>query len=121
MPAYDRLALMGKEGGCEAVLTGAGGDEWLTVSPFYAADLMRRLDLRGLWYLYRDHSRSHNVSHLIYVRNILWRFGARPVLTSSIKRHLDRVAPSMLERARLAKLDRTAAAWLVPTPHSARR
>lgn len=116
MPAYDRLALMGKEGGCQVVLTGAGGDEWLTVSPFYAADLMRRLDLRGLFHLYGDHSRSHNVSHRMYLRNILWRFGARPVFASSVKRQLDWMAPSMLERARLGKFARSASAWLAPDP-----
>ena len=48
MPAYDRLAAAGRERGCVSILTGGGGDEWLIVSPYYAADLIRGLDLAGL-------------------------------------------------------------------------
>ena len=61
-PAYDRLADRGRDRGCTSILTGGGGDEWLIVSPFYAADLIRSLDVRGLIRLYNDHRRSHNVS-----------------------------------------------------------
>jgi hypothetical protein len=41
-PAYAALARAARDRGCDVVLTGRGGDEWLTVSPYYAADLARR-------------------------------------------------------------------------------
>src|SRR4030095_13739149 len=41
LPAYYQLALEGKKRGCQAILTGGGGDEWLGLSPLLAADLLR--------------------------------------------------------------------------------
>src|SRR6185369_14909205 len=41
-PAYHFLALAAKRQGYTTILTGGGGDEWLTVSPYYSADLLRR-------------------------------------------------------------------------------
>ena len=83
MPAYDRLAAAGRERGCVSILTGGGGDEWLIVSPYYAADLIRRLDLVGLARMYNDHRRSHNVSTLPYLRHVVWRYGLRPLAVDS--------------------------------------
>ena len=45
---YEPLARRGAERGCSVILTGMGGDEWLTVSPYLAADLMKALDVRAL-------------------------------------------------------------------------
>ncbi len=113
-PAYDRLARAGKDQGRDVILTGTGGDEWLTVSPFYAADLLRRGDLRGLGQLYLGHSRSHNLSRARYLRNILWRFGARPIIATTAKRGVDRSGTRLIERSRLKRLQRTAGSWLAP-------
>jgi asparagine synthetase B (glutamine-hydrolysing) len=115
-PAYDRLALEGKALGCEVILTGTGGDEWLTVSPYYAADLMRRLDVNGLARLFTDHVRSFDVSPLLYLKNVLWRFGARPVLAAAVRRGLDRGAPHVLTAIRVRRLHNSTAAWLAPDP-----
>jgi asparagine synthetase B (glutamine-hydrolysing) len=35
-PAYRHLSARANRHGCRVILTGGGGDEWLTVSPFYA-------------------------------------------------------------------------------------
>ena len=41
-PAYAHLSSLAIQHGCDAILTGRGGDEWLVLSPAYAADLLRR-------------------------------------------------------------------------------
>ena len=58
-PAYHRLGLEGKQRGCKVILTGGGGDEWLGVSPFLAADLMRSLDVVGLYRLWSTMQSSY--------------------------------------------------------------
>jgi len=116
MPAYDRLALSGRERGCEVILTGAGGDEWLGVTPFYAADLLRWGSIRGLRRLYAEQRRSYPVTRLAYGRNVVWRYGARPVLGSVVKTWLDRAAPSLIERERLRRLSQSTPSWVAPDP-----
>jgi len=116
MPAYDRLALSGREQGCEVILTGAGGDEWLGVTPFYAADLLRWGSIRGLRRLYAEQRRSYPVTRLAYGRNVVWRYGARPVLGSVVKNWLDRAAPSLIERERLRRLAHSTPTWIAPDP-----
>ena len=116
MPAYDGLALSGRERGCEVILTGAGGDEWLGVTPFYAADLLRWGSIRGLRRLYAEQRRSYPVTRLAYGRNVVWRYGARPVLGSVVKTWLDRAAPSLIERERLRRLAHSTPTWIAPDP-----
>ena len=116
MPAYDGLALSGRERGCEVILTGAGGDEWLGVTPFYAADLLRWGSIRGLRRLYAEQRRSYPVTRLAYARNVVWRYGARPVLGSAVKTWLDRAAPSLIERVRLRRLAHSTPTWIAPDP-----
>jgi asparagine synthetase B (glutamine-hydrolysing) len=116
VPAYDTLALSGRERGCEVILTGAGGDEWLGVTPYYAADLLRWGSVRGLRRLYVEQSRSYPVSRVAYARNVIWRYGARPVLGSFTKKLLDRVAPSLIEAARFRRLAHSTPEWIAPDP-----
>ncbi len=116
MPAYDRLAMRGRARGCMSILTGGGGDEWLIVSPYYAADLVRTLDLVGLARLYNDHRRSHNVKTLPYLRHISWRYGLRPVLIDRTTMTLRRRAPSVLNKLTLRRLEDKIPAWLAPDP-----
>jgi hypothetical protein len=115
MPAYVQLAREGRARGCTVILTGGGGDEWLSVSPYYAADLMRRLDVRGLYKLFHEHRRSHRVSSLLYLRNILWRFGARELLVAGTKRALAR-SPSLLRTVQIRRFRSTTPEWLAPDP-----
>ena len=53
-PAYATLAARGRARGCRVILTGNGGDEWLAVSPFLAADLIKSLDVVGFITIRRD-------------------------------------------------------------------
>jgi hypothetical protein len=116
LPAYETLARRGKDAGCAAILTGSGGDEWLTVSPYYAADLIRGLDVRGLARLYSDHRRSHNVSTFLYLKNILWRFGIRQLLLESATGALGRLSPATLDRVMLGRVAKRMPPWLAPDP-----
>ena len=43
LPAYGYLGHMGRREGRQVILTGSGGDEWMEVSPFLAADSLRTL------------------------------------------------------------------------------
>lgn len=116
LPAYEHLADVAAARGAKVVLTGSGGDEWLTVSPMYAADLIRRLDVAGLVRLTRSHARSYDVSPLPLALNMLWRFGGRPLLHDLARRAITATAPQVLQRRRI-RLARAALAscpWLAP-------
>jgi asparagine synthetase B (glutamine-hydrolysing) len=113
MPAYDRLALEGRARGCSVILTGNGGDEWLSVSPYYAADLIRAIDVRRLHSLFNAHRRSHRVSSHLYLRNVLWRFGARPLLLDNVKRALAR-SPWLARELLEVRYRRALPDWLAP-------
>lgn len=84
MPAYTELARRGKHRGVDVITSGAGGDEWLAVSPYLAADMMRRADVRGLAQLLRGWKRSYRMSAPSVARCLLWRFGARPLMAAAV-------------------------------------
>jgi asparagine synthetase B (glutamine-hydrolysing) len=113
-PAYDRLANEGKQRGCRAIMTGEGGDEWLGVSPYYAADLLRTGSIGGLFRLYRTHLRSYPVSTWAFTRNVMWQFGLRPVLARSAKRVVRRAAPQVELNRRLGRTAAGLPSWLAP-------
>lgn len=111
-PAYTELALRGKRRGVQVIMTGAGGDEWLTVSPYLAADLIRRGDLAGLAQFMRAWQRSYRLSPWRVLRGNLWTFGIRPLAGAG----LDRIAPRAWHRNRLARLRATTRPWVAPDP-----
>jgi asparagine synthetase B (glutamine-hydrolysing) len=100
LPAYRALAMEGKRRGCRVILTGAGGDEWLTITPFLAADLLRAFDLSSLYQLWRSLRRSYRRSGSALLRSLLWRFGVRPMLVPPIRRFVSEVAPGALKLRR---------------------
>jgi asparagine synthase (glutamine-hydrolysing) len=109
-PGYDRLALEGKSQGCEVVITGSGGDEWVAVSPYYAADLIRTLDLVGLYRLLGTYRRSYPVSVGRNAWNVLWVFGGRPVA----KMAAQRVVPGALRKRKRRHVVASIPSWLAP-------
>jgi asparagine synthetase B (glutamine-hydrolysing) len=119
-PAYFALGGEGKRRGCQVLLTGGGGDEWLGVSPLLAADLIRTLDVQGLYRLWGTMRRSYQAPHLTLLRNVLWRFGARPLLSSVTGRALRRLAPGTLEARRFRRISAARPAWIAPDPTLAR-
>ena len=110
-PAYFELARRGHREGARTILTGSGGDEWLGVSPFLAADLIRRGDARGLVRLARTWNRSYTLSSTQVLANTLWTFGLRPLGGLMF----NRIAPKAWERSRVGRLRRSEPAWLAPS------
>jgi asparagine synthase (glutamine-hydrolysing) len=119
-PAYRRLGLEGERRGCRVVLTGGGGDEWLNVSPYHAADLFRTLDVVGLYRLWDIGQRSFPVARLAFTRNLLWKYGARPVIGRAARKILRGTAPGVLRRRFRWRLrqdfSRSTPDWVMPDP-----
>jgi asparagine synthetase B (glutamine-hydrolysing) len=109
-PAYDRLAREGTSRGCTVILTGAGGDEWLGVTPAYAADLIRTFDAAGLYRLVAAQRRSHDLSEVRFLWNILWRFGARRLVVEAV----GIAAPGVLRARKLETWRTSIPGWIAP-------
>lgn len=84
MPAYNHMALLAKQRGVRAILTGTGGDEWLGVTPFLSADLIRSGRLGALWNFWAANSRTIPLSRPRFALNVLWLFGLRALLREAL-------------------------------------
>jgi len=116
LPAYLHLAYRARALGCRAILTGSGGDEWLTVTPRYAADLMKEFRLFQLYKLWRSFRLSYSLPLLAGLRNLLWSNGARPLLGSLAADILKVAASDILRHRRVASLYRDTPDWIAPDP-----
>ncbi len=119
LPAYFGLALEGKRRGCQTILTGGGGDEWLTVSPFLSADLMRNFDFAGVYNLWHNYRRSFRRSSLALGWSLLWRFGAQPLVVPPLHRLVKKNAPWALKLRHSLSFRRAPwipPDWLAPDP-----
>lgn len=116
VPGYQFLTLKAQEAGLKKILTGGGGDEWLGVSPYYAADLIRAFQLKNFYdYLVNVYdSFSFSPARLIY--NVVWKYGARPVLGFYTANILRRIAPQYLLKRRIKVNTRTIPEWIAPDP-----
>ena len=111
-PAYANLAERARRRGVRVILSGSGGDEWLGVSPYLAADLMRKLDVKGLWRFYGSYRRGYKIPTLLTLRNVFWRHGLRPIGSSL----LDRAAPNFWTADRTRRAVRSLKPWFAPDP-----
>jgi asparagine synthase (glutamine-hydrolysing) len=111
-PVYRPLADLAAARDCKTILTGGGGDEWLSVSPFLAADLMRRGDIRGLYALWTMMFRSYSLSRRASLRSLLWTFGTRQILAAAAGRR----ARWALRRYRKRRRQKLTPGWLAPDP-----
>jgi asparagine synthetase B (glutamine-hydrolysing) len=93
MPAYMGLASEGAQRGCKVILSGGGGDEWLGLGPFIAADLLRVFDFRGIYRLWRETRLSYRTSSFAMLRHLLWKFGAKPLLFPPTHKFVKQMAP----------------------------
>ena len=109
-PAYMALANRGKTAGVQTILTGTGGDEWLTVSAFLAADLIRAGDVAGFARFVGSWRRSYPASPLKIARSTLWTFGLRPLASQLCHR----AAPGAWDRRRLRRLLDADPGWVAP-------
>ncbi|MGH7896442.1 MAG: asparagine synthase-related protein, partial [Candidatus Binatia bacterium] len=95
LPAYYTLTQEGKRRGCERILTGTGGDEWLSVTPLLAADLIPSLDVSGLYRLWKVLEASYKIPRAAMTRNLLWTNGVRPLLGGTAASILSSWAPGL--------------------------
>jgi asparagine synthase (glutamine-hydrolysing) len=114
-PAYRQLALAGKDRGVDVVLTGEGGDEWLALSPKYAADLLRRLDFGGLWRMGQLTRRSYEASAYNAAR-LLLRHGVRTLAMSALRTTLQHTAPWVVRARRRSQHRQRNPGWVAPDP-----
>ncbi len=111
-PAYQHLGRLGAARGCTSILTGTGGDEWLNVSPYLAADFIRAGRLRELAGLFGTFRRSFNFPMRMVAHNLLWRYGLRPVAGAAA----DRIAPEWYAAWRKRGAINPTPAWAAPDP-----
>jgi asparagine synthase (glutamine-hydrolysing) len=110
-PFYE-LNRQGKRHGCLVMMSGNGGDEWLSFNPFYVADLLRTFDIAGLGRLLGVAQRCYPQARFVTTRNLLWLYGARPLLAAALRR----AAPRALSAYRRRHHWRLAPEWLAPDP-----
>ena len=115
-PGYHRLGLEAKREGCKVILTGGGGDEWLGVSPLLAADLIRSFDVVGLYQLWSMTQSSYTLPWYRIIRNTLWTFGARPLISTTIRTLLCSMVPGLLQARQKRRVRRTTPNWIVLDP-----
>jgi len=89
---YSALAARGAEQGCRVVLTGSGGDEWLAVSPYLSADLIRAGRIADVIRFVGTTKKSYKVTSIEAAKSVLWTFGVRPIAGML----MNRVAPTVL-------------------------
>jgi asparagine synthase (glutamine-hydrolysing) len=111
-PAYVPMAEAAREHGCRVVLTGRGGDEWLTVSPYLLADKLRTGDIAGAARLIRTRQRSNGLSGMRATGRLVWRTAGRPLASAA----LDAVAPALWHSRRRRRLLSERPPWVAPDP-----
>jgi asparagine synthetase B (glutamine-hydrolysing) len=111
-PGYETLARRGARQGCDVVLTGTGGDEWLNVTPYLCADLIKRADLVQLARMIAVFRRSFRFTTPQVVRASLWTFGLRPLASQA----LDTLVPSVWHARRIRKVIGSTPDWIAPDP-----
>lgn len=116
LPAYASLAAESRRRGVKVILTGNGGDEWLGVGPFLAADLLRTLDIKGLWHLWRTMRDSFILSLPRMFLNNFWFFGLRPLIAGKAQGLLSKTAPEFWRQCRVKKIEHSWPNWLAPDP-----
>ena len=111
-PAYMALASRAAADGRRLLLTGRGGDEWLTLSPYLLADLLGRGDVTGAWRLLQMRRRSNNLRGVRSAAKLVWLTAGRPLASAT----LDWLAPQMWHRRRRRRLLAERPAWVAPDP-----
>jgi asparagine synthetase B (glutamine-hydrolysing) len=100
-PVYSILGQTAKNIGKKIILTGTGGDEWLGLSPIYAADLFRRLNFHGLYQLLKGMKLSFPIPFRHQLKNTLWHFGLRPLLAGKTAQFIHQRNPQILRKRRM--------------------
>lgn len=112
--AYQALAEAAVAKGVRVIMTGAGGDEWLTVDLSLAADFIQSLQIRNLVHFTRSRLASFSVPTVPALRYVLWKYGLREVLAFHARRVLAAHAPGVLRARRRRAAARGELPWVAP-------
>jgi asparagine synthase (glutamine-hydrolysing) len=115
-PAYLALGAQGVRHGCRAILTGHGGDEWMDSGIDVAADFLRTGNLIDLVRLYRMARRSYRIPARLMLRNVLWRFGARPLLVQAALDAPGGLGQRLVEARKRRYIAESTPSYLAPDP-----
>jgi asparagine synthase (glutamine-hydrolysing) len=113
-PAYAFLARKAISQGCEVILTGNGGDEWLEANVHHGRLALQRLDFVTFYRLWVAMQRSYPLSRTQVTRNLVWSFGLRPILRQGAAATLERTAPAVLARQERWRFTQTTPPWIAP-------
>ena len=111
-PVYVSLLRQAQRDGVTTIFTGEGGDEWLGATPFLAADLIARGDVRGLVRVARTWHRSYRQTWPTVIRGTIWEFGLRPLAGAACAR----IAPRRWDERRTRRALASDPAWLSRDP-----
>jgi asparagine synthetase B (glutamine-hydrolysing) len=109
-PAYAALLRYATSHGVHTIFTGEGGDEWLGVTPFLAADLLRQLRLREVLQLALTTKRSYQLGWPAVIKSTVWRHGLRPI--AGMWAH--RMARDRWDRRRAHRVQASTPSWVAP-------
>ena len=113
-PLYTDLALRARSKGLTRVLTGAGGDEWLQVSPAWGFSRLRRFRVRPMRHLYKTYLQSYNLERGPLLRNLVWKYGLQYSARRTAKSAFHRLAPTAGARLKVRTFREHRPAWLAP-------
>jgi asparagine synthetase B (glutamine-hydrolysing) len=114
--AYDRLASMAREAGCEAILTGEGGNELLDPRAGSAADDLLRGDLRALVALWKVEQSYRRRSSVRMARDLILGKVVQTLLRHALTGSLYRLSPTALRWAKAQRARRALPTWFAPDP-----
>jgi asparagine synthetase B (glutamine-hydrolysing) len=112
LPAFLQLGALGRDAGCEVILTGGGGDEWLGVGPYLAADLLRSLRLVAFVRFIQHTHHSYSMPYPLVLRDLGWKFGAKQLVVGA----RNRILPALRYDIDGSRARRAFPAWLAPDP-----
>jgi asparagine synthetase B (glutamine-hydrolysing) len=115
-PLYTHLALRGRARGVRRILTGAGGDEWLQVSPQWGFSRLRRFHVGEMRHLYRTYLQSYSLERGPLLKNLLWRYGVRYTARNAAITGLGRAAPRIASAMKERALRELKPEWMAPDP-----
>jgi asparagine synthase (glutamine-hydrolysing) len=120
-PALARIASEARQRGCRVILTGDGADEWVAVNQHAAADMLRVLDIPGIYRLWRTFLRSYPGAVETPLRSMFWRWGALILLhdawySTRGQRAVRTLAPGALELWRRRRTSMAKPIWIAPDP-----
>lgn len=93
--AYDLLAGEARSHGCDVLLDGEGGDEWLTAPAVHAADLLRAREWRHLGSFLNAATQNVVRHRRRAIAAAVWSSAARPLLHRAVTMRLASLAPTL--------------------------